>query len=276
MRKSFVAAAIAAAALSTPVVAAQTVDAAPRCLTNVVVDGTGSVNGSNSVAHYWAPDAVRIQYPGSFWPLGAYNYDQSVAMGVVETKRVVRAERAKGCDVHITGHSQGARVAGDAIAELAAEDGDVSYVSADLLSDPRHAGHGVEVMVPLGVPGYRMSGERAGFGNARVNTVCVAGDPICDFPNLVADPGAVFDVVPNYLGLHGAYPVGVVNEVPVVPGPVDVVRMPALPPLPPLPNVSDGYRPIPVSEYVPVELRQLLPAGVLGFVPPPLPPMPGM
>lgn len=261
-------------ALSFPLLAsnASADTCAPISIT-VGVEGTGSVGKANTITSAHAgPGARYVNYPGSIWPLGPYNYDQSVRMGVDETKRVVREEHARcpGSTIHIDGHSQGARVAGDAIEELAAEDGDVSYIQADLLADPRHPGHGVEVVVPLGIPGYRMMGERESFGNANVNQVCVTSDPICDMPNLVENPLAVVDVVPNYFARHGAYPVGVVNEVPVEPGPAAVVSLPVLPVLPPLPNVSEPYVERPLSVYIPDVLERFVPVEVSGFIPPPV------
>lgn len=244
---------------------------------DVAVDGTGSVNSPLSIAAQHAPNAIRIQYPGSIWPLGPYTYDQSVAMGVTETKRVVQEQHARcpGSTIRIVGHSQGARVAGDAISELAAE-GDTSYIQGELLSDPRHRGTGIEIMVPFGLPGNRFMGERNGFGNANVNQVCVAGDTICDFPNLVENPAKALDVIPGYLNLHGAYPIGVQNQVTAPAAPASTVTLPALPPLPPLPNLSEPYTPRPVSTYVPAEVHPFIPREVLDLVPPPLPPLPAL
>jgi hypothetical protein len=101
------------------------------------------------------------------------------------------------------GHSQGARVAGDAIAELYAEGLDTSFITAELLSDPRQPITGIEVVFAgLRVPGYVMTGERSSFGGAVVFQRCTAGDPICDFPNSWQ---GLLGLVPNFARLHGAY-----------------------------------------------------------------------
>lgn len=239
---------------------------------SIAVDGTNSVNQPNSIAGHHAPDAIHVQYPGSIWPLGPYSYDQSVAMGVAETKRVVREQhsRCPASTIRVVGHSQGSRVAGDAIEQLAAE-GDTSYIHGDLYSDPRHVGTGIEVMVPLGLPGNRFMGERSGFGNADVNQVCITGDPICSWPDLVKEPLKVVEIAPGYTQLHGAYPVGVQNEVVASAAPPPLVTLPELPDLPPLPNLIEAYVPRPLSIYVPSELQQFVPQELLGWVPPPLP-----
>ena len=180
--------------------------AAPCADLVIGVDGTGSVMDPNSlVKHRAGPGAWIINYPGAIWPIGAYTYDQSVAIGVRETKRVIREYRALNpCGtVFITGHSQGARVAGDAIAELYAEGMDTSFITAQLLSDPRQPVTGIEVALQwLRVPGYAMRGERSSFGGAQVEQICVPGDPICSWPTSI--PGLA-GIVPNFARLHGAY-----------------------------------------------------------------------
>lgn len=243
---------------------------------NVAVEGTGSVGLPNTITKaHTGPDAIEIGYPGSMWPNGAYTYDQSVSMGVAETKRVVREQHARCPDstIRVVGHSQGARVAGDAVEELAAEDGDIGYVDVLLLSDPRRTGTGVETVIPFTVPGYRMMGERGTFGNARVTDQCAPHDPICDFPQPLSEPAALLDVVPNYFAHHGNYVPGVAHEAPASqPGPaLPHVPQPALPSLPPLPNFADPYTPTPLAVYIPDVVEVFIPAPVLAWVPPPLP-----
>ena len=170
------------------------------------VDGTGSVGDPNSlVKHRAGPGAWIISYPAEIFPLGSHTYDSSVRIGVDETKRVIREFRAiNPCGtVHIVSHSQGARVAGDAIAELYAEGMDTSFISAELLSDPRHPRTGVEVVLQwLQIPGYSFKGERGSFGGADVNQVCVPRDPVCDFSMSI--PGLA-GVIPNFVRLHSQY-----------------------------------------------------------------------
>lgn len=170
------------------------------------VDGTGSVQDPHSIVKVKAgPGATIVRYPGSIFPIGRYSYDVSVRMGVDETKRIIRAFRALNpCGtLHLIGHSQGARVAGDAIAELYAEGMDTSFITAELLSDPRHPVTGVEVVFAgVRIPGYTMRGERSSFGEAVVFQRCTPGDPICDFPH---SWWGLLNLVPDFARLHGAY-----------------------------------------------------------------------
>lgn len=249
-------------------------DVCPETI-NVAVDGTDSVNQPNTVITRHAPDAIHIQYPGSIWPVGPYDYDQSVAMGVTETKLVVKEQhtRCPASTIRVVGHSQGSRVAGDAIEQLATE-GDVSYIHGELYSDPRHQGTGIEIMVPLGLPGNRFMGERRGYGNAEVNQVCFTGDPVCNFPDLTEDPVKAFDIISGYANVHSTYPSGTVNEVHADPAPPPVVILPETPSLPPLPNFTEPYTPRPISLYIPTEVQAVLPQEVLDWTPPPLPTLP--
>ena len=184
----------------------QPVQAAPCADLIIGVDGTGSVGDPNSlVKHRAGPGAWIIQYPGSIFPLGEYTYDYSVRVGINETKRVIREYRALNpCGtVHLIGHSQGGRVAGDAIEELYAEGMDTSFITAELLSDPRQPGTGVEVALAwLRVPGYTMMGNRGPLGGARVEYVCNTADPICDWPRSIL---GLAGVLPNFAKLHGSY-----------------------------------------------------------------------
>lgn len=184
----------------------QPVQAAPCADLVIGIDGTGSVNDPNSlVKHRAGLGAWIIDYPGEIFPLGERTYNESVRIGVAETKRVIREFRALNpCGtVRIVAHSQGSRVAGDAIAELYAEGVDTSFISAELLSDPRHPGTGVEVVLSwLRIPGYFMNGERGSFGGATVEQVCVPADPVCDFPRSWF---GLTGVIPNFVRLHSHY-----------------------------------------------------------------------
>lgn len=170
------------------------------------VDGTGSVGDPQSIVKQLAgPGAIIIDYPGSIFPVGLYTYDESVRRGIAATQaQIVAAHTARPeATVHLIGHSQGSRVAGDAIAELAAAGVDTSFITADLYADPRHPGSGVEVrMAGRSIPGYTMTGERGPFGGATVRQHCNPADPICDFPQDI--PGWL-RIPANYVRLHGNY-----------------------------------------------------------------------
>lgn len=184
----------------------QPVQAAPCADLVIGVDGTGSVGDPNSLVKARAgKGAWIISYPGSIFPLGEYTYDYSVRLGINETKRVIREYRALNpcATVHGIGHSQGSRVLGDAIEELYAEGMDTSFISAELLSDPRQPRTGVEVALQwLKVPGYQMRGERGPLGGANVTWKCNTADPICDWPRSIL---GLAGVLPNFTKLHGNY-----------------------------------------------------------------------
>lgn len=210
MRKYLLIPAIIAGLLSTHAISAfanPEPPAAVQCADLVIgVDGTGSVGDPNSIVkNRVGRGAWIIHYPGTIWPLGEYSYDASVRMGINETKRVIREYRALNpcATVFAVGHSQGARVLGDAIAELYAEGMDTSGITAELLSDPRDPNGGVELAFTwLKVQGYTMNGPRGSFGGAKVTSVCVPGDPICSWPTSVL---GLAGVVPNFVKLHGRY-----------------------------------------------------------------------
>lgn len=168
------------------------------------VDGTGSVTDPNSIVKVKAgPGALIVDYPGSIFPVGLYSYDVSVRKGIDATKLLIYRTLAHNPDatVHLIGHSQGARVAGDAIAELHAEGLDTSFIEADLYADPRTPGTGVEVALAwLRIPGATFSGERGPFGGAQVRQHCTPGDPVCDWPTT-----GVLNVPTLFVAHHGNY-----------------------------------------------------------------------
>ncbi|MEU2002045.1 PE-PPE domain-containing protein [Rhodococcus sp. NPDC019627] len=210
MRKYLLIPAVIAGLLSSHAIAAfsnpEPAVAKPCADLVIGVDGTGSVGDPNSIVKMRAGrGAWIIRYPGSIFPIGPYTYDTSVRMGIDETKRVIREYRALNpcATVHLIGHSQGSRVAGDAIAELYAEGMDTSFITAELLSDPRDPNGGVELAFTwLKVQGYTMNGPRGSLGGADVTYRCVPGDPICDWPRSVL---GLAGVVPNFVKLHGRY-----------------------------------------------------------------------
>ncbi|WP_238422118.1 PE-PPE domain-containing protein [Gordonia sp. 'Campus'] len=147
---------------------------------------------------------VHADYPTTIWPLGAAGYDDSTAQGIASTARAISAYQADcgGKPVVVAGYSQGARVAGDVLADIgtstpvdaagnetadgafrlvdvAGTPGDpsddvlvsIEHLSGELYADPRQAGdktgRGIELSLIGIIPGLTMSGPRSGTGTDR-------------------------------------------------------------------------------------------------------------
>lgn len=152
--------------------------------------------------------AKPVTYPASFWPLGALTYDQSVATGSQALRRDIDRFHAHcpGSAIVVTGYSQGARIAGDVLGDIA-RDGSIpqNRIEGVLYADPRDPDGGIETVVPNVVPGVTMSGVREGFGAARVRQVCAENDGICNMPRPADDPELFVDSVFGYFTEHGTY-----------------------------------------------------------------------
>nr|WP_237421752.1 PE-PPE domain-containing protein [Gordonia sp. SID5947] len=181
---------------------------------------------------------IYADYPTTLWPLGAAGYDDSVAQGTAATRSAI-ATYQESCGprpVVVAGYSQGARVAGDVLADLGRggevdgvlldEDGnpvldengvpvtrviDTTQISGELYADPRRDGtvdgEGIEVALIGVIPGLTMTGPRqGGFGSIPVTTVCADGDPICDLPDPLHDPIGAIDGLVGYFTKHNYYP----------------------------------------------------------------------
>ncbi|MFF8327861.1 cutinase family protein [Rhodococcus qingshengii] len=156
----------------------------------IVVDGTGRAGAALLAPEIQPGDTVTyIDYPATvLWP----SYDQSVKAG----SQALREELADAPDgTLVVAYSQGARVAGDVLAEP-----QNAGVTGVLYSDPRQAGSGVETQTSLpGVLGATMSGERGEF-TVPVESKCIPGDGVCDWRN--DDP---LGSVVGYLQHHQHY-----------------------------------------------------------------------
>ncbi|SDU53398.1 PE-PPE domain-containing protein [Gordonia westfalica] len=232
------------------VIAAGTNDPEGRHLVGVTQRYTGlGPNGQPDPNSQYAGDAgykvIYADYPTTLWPLGAAGYDDSVAQGNAATKSAIAGyqSRCSGRPVVVAGYSQGARVAGDVLADIGSgapvevvatdENGDPILddegnpvtvvidpdgVSGELYSDPRRAGdktgRGIELSLIGVIPGLTMSGPRgatgtdSGFGEleGRVVSVCIEGDPICDLPDPIYDPIGAIDGLLGYQVKHFLYP----------------------------------------------------------------------
>lgn len=178
---------------------------------------TGGVTG---IGARYSADGYRVtyvDYPTSLWPLGPITYDDDVALGKAATERAIvdYQRRCPGKPVVVAGYSQGARVAGDVLSDVAngRHTGGIrsAGLSGELHSDPRRVGRngttGVENSLIGLIPGTTMSGPRdGGFGDIPVRQVCVEGDGVCDVPDPFYDPIGAIDSLVGYFVKHGYYP----------------------------------------------------------------------
>ncbi|QKT06709.1 PE-PPE domain-containing protein [Gordonia sp. X0973] len=200
----------------------------------VVVPGTndptgrGSMGGIIDSAKAQGKDVIVVGYPTTLWPAGTVGYNQDVAMGKAATSAAISEYQSK-CGVvdpdkdatdktghiQVVGYSQGARVAGDVLADIGqgkAGAPSAEGISGILYSDPRQAGResgrGIEQSFLGVIPGLTMTGSRGGFGVLAdsIVSVCSQGDPICDLPDLIHDPLGAIDGLIGYFIKHGDYP----------------------------------------------------------------------
>ncbi|WP_420040560.1 PE-PPE domain-containing protein [Gordonia sp. MP11Mi] len=178
---------------------------------------TGGVTGIGSRYADKGYAVTYVDYPTSLWPLGPISYDDDVALGKAATERAIvdYQQRCPGKPVVVAGYSQGARVAGDVLSDVAngRHSGGVRRegLSGELHSDPRRDGRdgrsGVENSLIGVLPGTTMSGPRdGGFGTIPVLEVCVEGDGVCDVPDPLYDPIGAVDSLIGYFVKHGYYP----------------------------------------------------------------------
>jgi hypothetical protein len=153
---------------------------------------------------------THVDYPATFWPLGAQSYDANIEVGKAELVRAVKAYQAA-CDtpVVIIGYSQGARIAGDVLADIETHGIESDGLSGELYSDPRRAGDGrgagAEVNFAGAYPGVVLDGERDGEFGVPVYSVCIEGDPVCDLPDLLHDPIGAIDALIGFFTKHATY-----------------------------------------------------------------------
>lgn len=185
--------------------------------------------------------ATYVKYPTTIWPLGSVGYNDDVERGATATKQAVGSyqQACPGKPVKIVGYSLGARVAGDVLSDIGndrddkvdvnntpddpTDDVDITDegVSGELYADPRQdgtiEGRGIEQSLIGVIPGFTMSGRRAGgFGSlaGRVVSVCDAGDAICDLPDPVRDPIGAIDSLLGFFTKHLLYPAGFATHTP--------------------------------------------------------------
>ena len=202
----------------------------------LAVDGTRGFETLDSIdpesplakisARYEAPGTVveHIRYPAVVVPMpgtgssddfdgidddGAIAYDRSKQIGHQRLRQTitVRHRTCPDSELLVLGYSQGASIAGDVLAEIAA-DGSVppDRISGILYSDPRDT-RGVETLFPGPVvPGVTLGGARGEFGRIHVERICIERDAVCD--GRTPDDGKDWfrESVTGYLELHTKYP----------------------------------------------------------------------
>jgi hypothetical protein len=202
----------------------------------LAVDGTKGFSTPDSIDpdsplaeisdRYRGPGTVveHIRYPAVVVPMpstgssddgdgidddGAIAYDRSKQIGHQRLRETITARHhtCPDTDLLILGYSQGASIAGDVLAEVAA-DGSVppDRISGILYSDPRDT-RGVETLFPGPVvPGITLGGARSEFGQIPVHRICIEGDAVCDGRTPGDGEDWLEDNITGYLELHTKYP----------------------------------------------------------------------
>lgn len=275
---------LATTTLLIPAVEATVAGASPNgCASDytILVGGTGDPTSAN-VPFQPIGDVIRIQYPAD-----VLQANRSVDVGVQGISHAVSEVRRNCPDsqVHIAGYSLGAWTAGN----YCDRDGSVKCT---LVSDPRRPG-GLNSWLP-DFAGIRFEGPRV--PQPHVGSVCGEYDIICSAP--ANDPVRLAASALGYAAgaigksTHGYAPVGEVSGDVVVsqPSPIPFTdNVPALPFVVPSPRdvigpwvpersmvQGGGYVPVPVEEFLPPVVNDVLPSVVRGWVPPPLPVIPGL
>ncbi|MEE2033944.1 cutinase family protein [Rhodococcus chondri] len=195
----------------------------------LAVDGTKNFDSPDSIdpdsplaeisARYRAPGTIveHIRYPAVVVPLPdsgssdeeAIAYDRSKEVGHQRLRETIKVRHSSCPDSElvILGYSQGASIAGDVLAEIAA-DGSVppQQIRGILYSDPRDI-RGVETRFPGEViPGVTLGGGRDNFGTIDVQRICIEGDAVCDSVTPGESDEWLKENVTGYLLLHTDYP----------------------------------------------------------------------
>jgi hypothetical protein len=195
----------------------------------LAVDGTKNFDSPDSIdpdsplaeisARYRAPGTIveHIRYPAVVLPLPSSGsseeetiaYDKSKQAGHQRLRETIKVRHSSCPDTElvILGYSQGASIAGDVLAEIAA-DGSVppQQIRGVLYSDPRDT-RGVETRFPGEViPGVTLGGGRDNFGTIGVERICIEGDAVCDSVAPGESDQWLQENVTGYLRLHTKYP----------------------------------------------------------------------
>lgn len=166
---------------------------------------------------YTVPYVAQFSNPIALPPDGQASYNNSRTEGTARATDIL-AERHQQCPLTtyvIAGFSQGAVIAGDVAAQIAAGNGPVpedKVLGVTVIADGRRTaengpgqpteignppptGQGAEVALKgVNVPGISMTGPRpGGFGSLapKVYSICAPGDMICDAPREALNPANV-------------------------------------------------------------------------------------
>lgn len=213
-----IAAAVMVGALGA-VPAVATAQPADLCASELVlgVDGTLALNSpfssTYSVTSQYrdrpGTEVRHIQYPAELRPIGAHTYDESKVIGVRELQRAVEDQTARCPDtlIKVVGFSQGAAIAGDYLAEVGRGEHGSPRVQGLLAADPRTPETGFEVQVSGSIPqlGITFTGDRGGFGDVPVTTICARRDGVCDMVPLDSPRSDLADRFLGYLTIHTGY-----------------------------------------------------------------------
>lgn len=244
MRKFFRWALVGTAAMCAMVFAPAAASAQPApendCARELVlgVDGTLALNSPFSSAYSITSryrdrpgvEVRHIQYPAEIRPIGAHTYDESKAIGIRELRRVVDEQTARCPDtlIKVIGFSQGAAIAGDYLAEVGRGEHGSPRIQGLLAADPRTPDTGFEVQVHGAIEGLGVTftGERGGFGDVPVTTICANRDGVCDMVPLDSPPALLADRFFGYLTKHTGYERITVDGRPFVDVAVDLLDNP--------------------------------------------------
>ncbi|WP_255949259.1 cutinase family protein [Streptomyces odontomachi] len=142
---------------------------------------------------------VQVPYYSGIFPVvDKTALDESVAAGAAKVEAAVRDFHADcpASQLKLAGYSEGAAVAGDALADLAGSS-DIPHgqISGTLYGDPRRdfgdggvggVAGGIETNLPTILPGVTMRGGRD-FKDVAVREVCNENDAICNSANMITN-----------------------------------------------------------------------------------------
>ncbi len=164
----------------------------------IVIGGTDDPTAKDQLGRMdgWTDDSTVsvVDYPAGFSPaVGDTTYDDSVKIGKQNLRKEIDDTDGS---MTIVGMSQSARIVGDVVGEYdSAENAD--DMNAVLMADPRFPKTGLEsVLAGSSALGATATGERQPTEHVEVTSVCIEGDPVCDFG------GSPLNIAPGFFCIH--------------------------------------------------------------------------